>query len=171
MRHVFVLAMAAALAGCMESPAGPALAIDRSPVGSASVSNDAELTPFSAPVYVPCANDGAGETVDLIGALRISTHTTTDANGGVHVVAHVWPHQVAGMGRSSGARYRGTGGTFQAEHYAEDGFPVTYSLVNNFRIIGQGKGNNLLIHSVVHLTINANGDVTSSVDVSSADCR
>jgi hypothetical protein len=43
--------------------------------------------------------------------------------------------------------------------------------VNNFRIIGQGKGNNFLVHENLHLTINANGVATAVHDNFSIDCR
>ena len=45
------------------------------------------------------------------------------------------------------------------------------TFVNNFRIIGQGPGNNFLIHENAHLTINANGDVTVTHDNFSAVCK
>jgi hypothetical protein len=43
--------------------------------------------------------------------------------------------------------------------------------VNNFRLIGQGSGNNLQVHQNVHITINANGTVTATVDNTSVDCK
>jgi hypothetical protein len=43
--------------------------------------------------------------------------------------------------------------------------------VNNFRIIGQGPGNNYLVHEVFHVTINANGEVTAYVDNFSIECK
>ena len=47
----------------------------------------------------------------------------------------------------------------------------TQTFVNNFRIIGQGPGNNFLVHEVFHITINANGDVTVIHDSISVDCK
>ncbi len=43
--------------------------------------------------------------------------------------------------------------------------------MNNFRIIGQGEGNNFLIHVNGHFTVNANGEVTVANVNFSADCR
>ena len=45
------------------------------------------------------------------------------------------------------------------------------TFVNNFRIIGQGPGNNFLLHEDFHITVNANGDVITSHDNFSADCK
>ena len=76
-----------------------------------------------------------------------------------------------GVGAVSGLKYRGTGGTFEGEGEAAGGFPAVYSFVNNFRIIGQGPGNNLLMHMTVHQTMNANGELTADVDLSNSDCK
>jgi hypothetical protein len=43
--------------------------------------------------------------------------------------------------------------------------------VNNFRIIGQGRGNNFLVHENVHLTITANGDVGTAHDNFGVECK
>ena len=48
---------------------------------------------------------------------------------------------------------------------------VQDTFINNFRIIGQGPGNNYLVHQTVHLTVNANGVVTASVSNSSVECK
>ncbi|MBI4420235.1 MAG: hypothetical protein HY560_05360, partial [Gemmatimonadetes bacterium] len=48
-------------------------------------------------------------------------------------------------------------------------FNTTY--VNNFRIIGEGSGNNLLVHATSHITVNANGELTAVVDNFSVECR
>ena len=45
-----------------------------------------------------------------------------------------------------------------------------FTFVGNFRIIGQGPGNNFLMHEVAHTTINANGDVTVTFDNLTIDC-
>jgi hypothetical protein len=43
--------------------------------------------------------------------------------------------------------------------------------VNNFRIIGQGPGNNYLVHETMHFTINADGTTTVSFDNLTVDCK
>jgi hypothetical protein len=84
--------------------------------------------------------------VALLGEIEMHSQATEDGNGGVHMSTHVRPSGVVGIGLVSGKMYRGTGGTFEAEGYDADGYPATYSFVNNFRIVGQGPGNNLLMH-------------------------
>ena len=43
--------------------------------------------------------------------------------------------------------------------------------MDNFRIIGQGSGNNLLVQVRGHFTVNARGDVTVSNFEYSESCR
>jgi hypothetical protein len=43
--------------------------------------------------------------------------------------------------------------------------------INNFRIIGQGPGNNFLVHDNFHISVNANGVVTSFHDNFGVDCK
>jgi hypothetical protein len=124
--------------------------------------------PFFFPVIVPCANGGAGEVVLLTGDLHMLLRITADNNGGLHVKMHVQPQGVSGVGMTTGAKYQATG-VAQEEFNVKVGIEDTF--VNNFRIIGQGPGNNLLVHENAHFTINANGDVTASVDNFSIDCK
>jgi len=57
------------------------------------------------------------------------------------------------------------------EHFScSSGLPFTFTSVNNFRIIGQGPGNNSVVHENTHITINANGTITASVDNFKATC-
>jgi len=124
---------------------------------------------LSMNLWVSCAN-GAGEYVQLSGELRTSITTVVDGQGGTHYRALVQPDGVRGVGQTTGLRYHGTGGTVVSEFAAADGYPYTRTIVNNFRIIGQGPGNNLLVHSTLHVTVNANGDMTSSVNMASTEC-
>jgi hypothetical protein len=48
-------------------------------------------------------------------------------------------------------------------------FETTF--VNNFRIIGQGPGNNFLVHETAHITINADGTVRVNHDNLSTECK
>jgi hypothetical protein len=160
------------LAACAEPPTSHGVAAVPSTVLlSASPSTSHSTLPLNASVWVGCANGGAGESVQLSGSLRIHSFTLVDGDGGIHVRTQVQPDGVKGLGLATGTRYRGTGGTTEHEYEAEDGTPAEYSLINNFRIIGQGPGNNLLVHTNVHQTVNADGEVTASVNITSTECR
>jgi hypothetical protein len=121
-------------------------------------------------VFIPCANGGAGETAVLSGPLHILTTFTISGN---HISGkdHYQPQGISGTGDITGFKYQATGIT-------EDEFTGTlingqYQVtnVNNFRIIGQGPGNNFLVHFTLHETFNANGVLTSFVDNFSSECK
>jgi hypothetical protein len=127
-----------------------------------------EQIPITLVVFVPCANGGAGELVELTGTLHVLTHVTSDAQGGLHVKQHFQPQGISGTGLTTGDKYQATGVT-QEEFNATVG--ITDTFINNFRIIGEGPGNNFLVHTTFHVTVNANGVVTTIVDNFSIECR
>lgn len=124
------------------------------------------LTGFT--VFVPCAAGGAGELISLDGTLHILLNTTVDAQGGIHVKSHFQPQNLSGTGLTTGDSYQGTGVTQDQTIVTAAG---TSSFVNNFRMIGQGPGNNYMVHENVTLTMDANGDVTAFHDNLSVTCK
>lgn len=154
------------LAACMEQGGLTDPAI--TPAFAASAVTTSTSVPIDLAVFVPCANGGSGEVVALSGRLHILTHATLNANGGFTLRSHVQPQNVSGTGQVTGDRYRGTGVT-QITTTANSG--ETFTFINNFRVVGQGPGNNILVHENVHMTVNANGEVTASVANLSVECR
>jgi hypothetical protein len=117
--------------------------------------------------FVPCAQGGAGEFVQLSGTLHILFVTTIDDKGGFHSKFHFQPQGISGTGLTTGDKFQATGVT-QGSFNGKVGFEQTF--VNNFRIIGEGPGNNFQIHENFHVTVLANGEVTASVDNFSIKC-
>jgi hypothetical protein len=66
------------------------------------------------------------------------------------------------------AKYQGTGDPRDSFNGVV-GFEETF--VNNFRIIGQGPGNNFLVHENFHITVNVNGTLTVFRDNFSVECK
>jgi len=124
--------------------------------------------PIDLLVFVPCANGGAGEIVELTGTLNDVFNLTFDNAGGIHVKGHDNPQGISGVGLTTGTKYQGTGVT-QFEFNAKFGIEETD--INNFRMIGQGPGNNLLVHENFHVTVNANGTLTVFHDNFSIECK
>jgi hypothetical protein len=126
---------------------------------------------FSAVQRIPVelmAPTCQGVSVRLTGYFIVLSHVTLDPAGGVHVKTHVNPANLTG--EIAGVTYRGTGVTQRV--FNENGpLPVTHTFINNVQIIAQGSTNNLLLHSTVHITINANGTVTSVVNNNRFVCR
>jgi hypothetical protein len=119
------------------------------PASAQAITNTANLSvPINLLVFVPCADGGTGEFVQLSGDLHILFHTTISDSGQVEIKSHFQPQGVSGMGLTTGDKYQGTGVTQQTTTFdSVDGFPFETTFVNNFRIIGQGPGNNFLVHS------------------------
>lgn len=124
--------------------------------------------PIDIVVFVPCANGGAGEDVHLMGMLHDVFHVTFTSSGTFRVSVSDNPQGVSGVGLTTGAKYQGTGIT-QTNFGGRFGFEETF--VNNFRIVGQGPGNNFLVHENFHITVNANGSVISIHDNFSVQCK
>jgi hypothetical protein len=124
--------------------------------------------PLDMFVFVPCAAQGAGEFVHLTGTIHILFVDTIDNKGGVHSEFHFQPQGVSGIGLITGDKYNAVGetqGTFNAKIGSE------FTFVNNFRVIGQGPGNNFQVHENVHVTFLADGTLTANVDNFSVKCK
>jgi len=122
--------------------------------------------PFAALVGIPCAPD-----IALIsGELHVLISQEVDSNGGIHLKSHFQPQGIDGVGLLTGDKYQATGVTQEhTNDHSGNAFEDTF--VNNFRIIGQGIGNNFLVHTTFHVTVDANGVVTADVLNSSVDCK
>jgi len=140
-------------------------------LAKATTFTDNVRVPINISVFIPCAAGGAGESVELSGTLHLLFEITVDSNGGVHMKTHAQPQGVRGVGLTTGDKYQGTGVTQDHSNFGSDGLPVTFTFVDNFRIIGQGPGNNFLVHQTFHVTVNANGKVTADVDNFSVECK
>src|SRR5881396_3871254 len=170
MKHNALLAFAvAALAACDTAPTAPAANRDR-PSFSAVTSNTNITIPIDLFVFVPCANGGAGELIEVSGPLHVLFQLTISNTGDVLLYAHFQPQGISGTGFVTGDKYQATGIT-QSTNTLSTPFPITSTFVNNFYMIGQGPDNNFKVHETSHLTINANGEVTAFVDNFSVTCQ
>jgi hypothetical protein len=127
--------------------------------------------PISLAQFVPCANGGKGEIVVLSGNLHLITHTTINANN-AHIMMSLNPQGVSGVGSATGDKYQGNGVTRQIVNVPVNGSsPNNFTFVDNFRIIGQGPGNNYLVHENNHMAVNANGTITVDKTHLSVACK
>lgn len=129
-----------------------------------------DFVPLTLFVFVPCANGGSGEIVSASGTLHIENHITINGNRAT-IKEHFQPQGVGGVGLITGDSYRATGETQQIQTVSANNGSFEFTFVNNFKIIGQGPGNNFLVHENFHVTVNANGDVTTTVDNISTECQ
>jgi hypothetical protein len=129
-----------------------------------------DKTDINLTIFVPCALSGSGEIVDLSGPLHTLISFTINANN-VSGYFHFQPQDISGTGESTGAKYKATGVTLQSFKSSLQNGQSNLTYVNNFRIIGQGPGNNFLVHETLHITFNADGTVTVSHDNFTIDCK
>ena len=110
------------------------------------------------------------ETVALSGRLHLVTHGTISSSGHVNAVAHVNPQNIRGFGLTTGTVYLAPG-MAQTVTNMNGPAPLTDTFVNNFHLVGHGDAPDFLFHQNVHLTINANGDVTAAFDHVNLECK
>lgn len=152
------IALALALAVFLVLPAGAA----------ASTFTVSQSFPIDLFVYVSCANGGSGEFVELTGSLHDLFSVTFNSRGGFTFKYLDNPQGITGSGLTTGAKYQGTGET-GGSLTGRVGSEETY--VNNFKMIGQGPGNNYLVHENYHVTVNANGTLTTYIDNFNITCQ
>ena len=157
MRKVMAIARIGAMLAVLAGPA-QAEVVDNETI-------DVDLMQF-----VPCANGGVGELVELNGPLHILTSISMNGNN-FSGKTHFQPQGVSGVGQITGDQYHAVGVTQDHFKGSFKNGQFNQTFVNNFRIIGQGRGNNFLVHENFHLTINVNGDVTTAHDNFSVECK
>jgi hypothetical protein len=140
-------------------------------VGAASQGADRGSFAFDSQVFVPCANGGAGELVELTGSLNFVFHSIFDQAGGMHLQLRSNLQGVSGVGMTTGAKYRASDSETFVFNVDADDAPEANTTISSFHVIGQGKGNNFVLHEAAHFTVNANGDTTAQHDYFSVDCK
>ena len=136
---------------------------------SANVTNSNIQIPFASSPFVSCANGGTGEFVDITGTLHVVAHTTVAPNGNISFFAHSQLQWAKGVGQITGDVYQANGVTHQVTADAT-GLPFTTTTTDNVLLIGPGPGNNRRVHMTIHLTVNANGEVTADVNIIEVTC-
>jgi hypothetical protein len=135
-------------------------------VTSASAEATTEKIPFDT-VLAP--EEACGEAIHLSGTLLAQFTFTDTPSGNVEIGFHFNPQGITGVGLTSGATYHATGETLGTTTINAKG-GISDTFVNNFKIIGAGTAQNFLETDVIHLTVNANGDVTTTVEKSTIRC-
>ena len=120
--------------------------------------------------FIPCAAGGAGEVIDVAGPLHTLITYTINGNK-VSGYSHFQPQEIVGVGETTGAQYHATGVTIESFKTSLQNGQASMSFVNNFRMIGQGPGNNFLEHETEHINFKADGTVTVFHDNFSIVCQ
>jgi hypothetical protein len=113
-----------------------------------------------------------GETVNLSGNMHLLAHATTDARGGRHVILQINTQGVKGVGETSGDEYVSSATNNDSLNDPDTyGGQSEYTVTTKFLLVGKGKMPDLLSKVTMHITVNANGEVTAEVTKVLAECR
>jgi len=111
-----------------------------------------------------------GELIQVSIRQQLIVHESVDATGGTHFHFVVNDKGSTATGLTTGATWRQVGATRVGENIRGTA-PLAATVVNVLNFIGTGATPNLLIHQVIHLTVNAQGVLTAEVDRSTVACR
>ena len=151
MRNLLTLPIAGIFAlnlgACSDQPTSPANELEAPPISLAVVFNG-KFGPFGIAVANPCNGEGVTG--------QFNAHVVVRSTGTDHFGVHV---NLKGRGQgTSGAKYEGKAVfNLSINTAAAQEATATFSLA----FISQGNDDNFVVNAVFHITINANGDVTS----------
>lgn len=119
---------------------------------------------------LPQPNPCSGEIVLISGNLHMLISTTINAN--IIRIRTQWQGAgFRGIGQTTGDVYQAVGTTNESTVMTTFNGMFVNTLANNLRVVGPGPDNNFLLHQTLHMTINANGDLTVSFDEFWTECR
>ncbi len=127
--------------------------------GQATTTQTNETIPFTETRLNPCN----GDMVTFQGNMHVTSHVTTNSSGGFHLKTHVNYQNVTGTGTPSGLTYNVRTTTNETVN-DNDGPQYETTLIQNVKLITQGPALNYFAHFVFHITVNANGQTTSTVE-------
>ena len=118
--------------------------------------------PVSGTVFNPCN----GETLTFTGVDHFTARVVFDSAGGFHLTTHDNIHVTA-----TGDQGNSYEGNQEDTNEVNGRVGVEQTFVLTFSEISKGSEPNFEVHILEHVTVNANGTVTSFVDHFTANCR
>jgi len=115
---------------------------------------------------------GGEETIVVESIARFVTHSTTDAQGGMHQFLTLSLHGVTATD-ANGETVHFVDHDYQGGNQAGNVFavPSTGTIAHTSRIISSGPSDNMLLTTSLHFTVNANGEVTVDRFEFTRECR
>lgn len=130
--------------------------VSPAPVVSAATSN-------FFPLHAIRSADCTGELVELSGTIHLVSQTQDDGS----LIGHFNYQGVTAVGLTSGNIYHASA----VDHFRlSDPFPSSISSIRSFHLISEGADSNLLVSALFHITVNGNGEVTTSIDTLDMQC-
>ena len=125
-----------------------------------------ETIPFTGSLSNICN----GDQVTFSGTMHVVNAFTTNANGGTHLKTHINYQNVTGTGTPSGLAYNVRTVTNEVSNDA-DGAQSNATVISIVKLTAQGPTLDFYLRAVLHVTVNANGVTTSTVQETSIECR
>ncbi|MBV9928769.1 MAG: hypothetical protein JOZ96_27385 [Acidobacteria bacterium] len=132
----------------------------------ASTMTTNENIPFTSSLFNPCNSD----QVTFSGTLHVVNTMTTDASGGTHLKTHLNYQDVTGTGVPSGITYNVRTVTNEVIN-DNDGPQSEMTVISTVKMVARGPALDYYMRTVIHITVNANGETTSTVQEVSIECR
>ena len=157
------------LAACESSPVAPVEASPASPSYAVIINERARDVEF--PIFLPslpsCSTTG---TVEGTGNVSILVRGTEDGAGGVHFGIKLQINNLKAVNTTTGDQYvGGANAMVQLNLNSSDAGNITAKL--DYKLIGRGQTPDLKLRLMLHLTVNANGELTATVlNGSASDC-
>jgi hypothetical protein len=117
--------------------------------------------------FLPCPGS---EIIEASGVVQIVIHVTVDNNGGVHTKV-LDKETLSGVGLTTGTKYHVKELRSVHNFQGSGGLPITITFVDQDRVISQGKGQNFLLHTLFHITVNENGEITAELQKIDIRCQ
>ena len=136
---------------------------------SANAGTETSTLQQKIPVTIQAYLDCAGEIVEVSGNLHSVLHHTINGKRATYT-SHFQPMGLQGYGTVSGNMYNATGVTRQVINLSLTGVQQTFTFVNRYHFVGTGGAASFYVKQTSHLTVNANGELTSQVDNFDATC-
>jgi hypothetical protein len=114
----------------------------------------------------PCPG---GEALYLQGDLHMVIRSDI-VNGKQHYRLHYNQQNIVGTGLTTGTEYRVSGTENTTLNWEVFSAPVDSTQVVQVHIIGQGTDADYLLRETFHVTVNANGELTASLDDMKLTC-
>jgi hypothetical protein len=116
----------------------------------------------------PCGNN---ELIELSGSAHVVSRVVQDESGVFHIVQHVNFQGVSGVGLTTGTTYRSPYAFNSISNFDIDS-TGSATEITSFHLVSQGEqAQDYVVLAQFHVTVNANGELTSEIVNFRVECR
>ena len=135
----------------------------------AQTENSVVSEPYASTLFIPCANGGAGEDVNLTGTVKIVRQETSN-NQRFTFILHAIPDGITGVGLSTGDTFTAIGGSQDAvTGTIEYGGQYSATYIQQMRFASRGIS--FVVKYKFHVTVTSNGQISTRIDEEKVECN